>query len=96
MFSEIVERYLSRLEFGNDNYVRLIHLPEYNGAGVDVVADPQRSFGQPIFAHGGAKVVDVLDRFRSGEQLASLAEDFGLTVPDLENVLRVVASRVAA
>jgi hypothetical protein len=41
-----------------------------------VVVDPERSFGQPVFLHGGARVQDVLDRWRPGESLAEGAENF--------------------
>lgn len=97
MFSEIVDKYLARLEFGDDNYVRLIHLPEYADLRVDVIADPTRSFGQPIFATGGTRVEDVLERIwgSPGEPLDVIAEDYGLSEADLVDVLRVASQRAA-
>lgn len=93
VFTEIVSDYLQRIEYGADGYARLLHLPGYRRR--QVVADSTRSFGQPMFVHGGARVSDVIDRFQAGESLPDLAEDFGVPVEDLEDALRV-ASRPAA
>ncbi|MGH4022217.1 MAG: hypothetical protein ACRDT0_23880, partial [Pseudonocardiaceae bacterium] len=65
VFNEIVAAYLRRLEFGADGYARLIHLPAYEVA--EVIVDPARGFGQPIFARGGARLEDALALFRAGE-----------------------------
>ena len=70
--------YLRRLEFGADVYARLIHLPAYEVA--EVVVDPARGFGQPIFARGGARLEDALALFRAGEPLDVVA-DRGVRCP---------------
>lgn len=93
VFTEVIDDYLHRVEFARDGYAGLIHLPRYRTA--EVVADPQRGFGQPIFARGGAKVEDVLGAFQAGESLEALAEEYGVPVAELEDALRV-ASRPAA
>ncbi|HEX4467357.1 MAG TPA: DUF433 domain-containing protein [Solirubrobacteraceae bacterium] len=54
-----------------------------------VIVDPDRSFGQPIFIRGGVRVEDVLDRWRAGESLAEVADDFAVPSGDVEDVLRV-------
>lgn len=93
VFTEIVRDYLQRIEYAHDGYAQLLHLPGYERG--QVVADPTRSFGQPMFVHGGAKVADVMDRFRAGESLDDLAEDFGVPIEDLEDALRVASRRAA-
>lgn len=50
-FNEVVAACLQRVEFDADGYARLIHLPAY--AVADVVGDPNRSLGPPVFARGG-------------------------------------------
>ena len=40
----------------------------------EVLVDPDRSFGQPIFGTGGVGVVDVMDRFWAGEDLDEVAD----------------------
>ncbi len=93
VFTEVVTDYLQRIDYGSDGYARQIHLPGY--ARRQVVADPERSFGQPVFVHGAARVSDVLDRFQSGESLPDLAEDFGVPIEDLEDAVRVASRRAA-
>jgi uncharacterized protein (DUF433 family) len=87
VFTEAVQSYLRRIEFASDELARLIHLPQYRGA--DVVVDPERSFGAPIFAHGGSRIEDVIATFKAGEDLETVAEEFGVPRSDLLDVLRV-------
>jgi uncharacterized protein (DUF433 family) len=93
VFTDVVAAYLQRIQYGDDGYANLIRVPAYENA--DVVADPTRSFGAPIFERGGARVDDVLERFWAGENLSDLAEDFGVPVDQLEDVLRVASRRAA-
>ncbi|MBI2705471.1 MAG: DUF433 domain-containing protein [Actinobacteria bacterium] len=81
------------MDYGPDGYASLIRVPAYEHA--EVVADPTRSFGAPIFERGGAPVDDVLQRFWTGESLEELSAEFGVPLDQLEDVLRV-ASRQAA
>ena len=93
VFNEIVESYLSRVEFGADGYARLIRLPAYEVA--ELVVDPERGFGQPVFARGGARLEDALSMFRAGESLDVVADEYGMPVDELEDAVRI-ATRVAA
>lgn len=94
VFADVIEQYLRRIEYDpNDGYARLIRLPAYERA--EVVADPERSWGQPIFTRGGARVSDVLERFWGGEDLGTVSEEFGVPVAELEDVLRVASRRAA-
>ena len=93
VFNDAVERCLRRLDFGDDGYARLIHLPAYKTA--DVVVNPTRGFGQPIFARGGTRIEDELSLFRAGEALEAVAAEFGVPPVELEDVVRI-AIHVAA
>jgi uncharacterized protein (DUF433 family) len=87
VFQEVVDAYLRRIDFASDGWARAIHLPQYKNA--DVVVDPERSFGIPIFARGAARVEVVLGRFKAGESIESLSEEFGIPTAELLDVLRV-------
>lgn len=87
VFREVVDSYLSRIEFAADAYARVIHLPQYRTA--DVVVDPERSYGIPIFARGAARVEVVLRRFKAGESIPQLSEEFGVPEEQLVDALRV-------
>ena len=93
VFNAVVESYLRRIEFGDDGYARLIRLPAYEVA--ELVVDPERGFGQPVFARGGARLEDALSMFRAGESLDVVAGEYGVPVKELEDAVRI-ATRVAA
>lgn len=90
VFNDIVKDYLQRVEFAPDGYVQVVRLPHYSEA--EVLADPRRSFGQPIFARGGARVEDVVGLFRAGESLSTVAKEFGVPINHVEDALRVATS----
>jgi len=93
VFNDVIDDYLHRVEFAGDGYAELIHLPLYRDA--QVITDPRRGFGQPIFVHGGAKIEDVLGAFQAGESLDVLGREYGIPLAELEDAVRV-ASRLAA
>lgn len=86
VFVEVVDHYLQRITF-ETGYAGILRLPQYGSA--DVVIDPRRSFGLPIFAHGAARVEVVLGRFKNGESVESLADEFGVPAGELVDAIRV-------
>lgn len=93
VFATVIERYLQRIEYGPEGYATIIRVPSYSFA--EVVADPGRSFGAPIFERGGARVSDVLERFWAGESLDDLSEEFGVPHQQFEDVVRATSRRAA-
>ena len=93
VFNDVIDAYLRRLEFDPDGYARLLHLPAYTTA--ELVVDPTRGFGQPIFARGGARLDDAITLFQAGEPLDLVADEYGMPADQLEDAIRV-ATRTAA
>lgn len=89
---DVVERHLKRVVYG-DGYAQVLPLPGYGHA--TVVADASRSFGQPIFASGAARVTDAISLFRAGERLDLVAEEFGIPELELEEVVRAALGHAA-
>jgi uncharacterized protein (DUF433 family) len=87
VFSPVIEEYLRRIEYAQDDWAGRLISPATSRPVVMV--DPERSFGQPIFIHGAVRVEDVIDRWRAGDALGDVAEDFGVPPEDVEDVLRV-------
>ncbi|MGH3921451.1 MAG: DUF433 domain-containing protein [Pseudonocardiaceae bacterium] len=81
------DSYLKRIDFHDDQWARVIHLPKYGST--DVVVDQQRSFGAPIFATGGVRLETVLAAFKRGAGIDELTNEYGVPEADLLNVLRV-------
>lgn len=93
VFPEVVRDYLTRIEFGSDEWATRLVCPAIEEHVV--VVDPARAFGQPIFLRGAARVEDVMDRFRAGDRLSDVANDFGVPVEDVEDYLRVALPAAA-
>ena len=60
-----------------------------------MLVDPNRGFGQPVFARGGARLEDALALFRAGEPLHVVADEHGVPRAELEDAVRI-ATRIAA
>jgi uncharacterized protein (DUF433 family) len=93
VFAAVVKEYLKRIEYASDGWAARLVSPATPRP--IVVLDPERSFGQPIFIHGAARVENVLDRWRAGDPLAEVAEDFGVPTEDVEDILRVALPTAA-
>lgn len=93
VFNDIVESYLRRVEYGPDGYPQVIELPAYEVA--QLVVDPRRGFGQPIFRQGGARLEDALALFRAGESLETVTDEFGIPLDQLEDAVRIATRRAA-
>ncbi len=87
VLADVVADQLKLVSYGSDGWPETLVSPAT--ARRVVVADPARGFGQPIFIRGGVRVEDVIDRWRAGESLADVAEDFGVPPEDVEDVIRV-------
>lgn len=93
VFADIVSEYLTRIHYAQDEYADRLTLPITVRPLIEV--DPTRNFGKPRFIHTGAPVASVLDRFKAGESLASVAADFDLDPADVEDLLRAAIPEAA-
>jgi uncharacterized protein (DUF433 family) len=53
-----------------------------------VVIDPRVSFGQPCLAGTGIPVVNVVERWEAGDDIGSIARDYGRPPNDVEEAIR--------
>ncbi|WP_084644320.1 DUF433 domain-containing protein [Microbacterium gubbeenense] len=84
VFRDVVEQYLKSISY-RDGFVDFLRLPAYESA--DVIVDPVRNSGQPTIARLGVRVDDIVSRVRAGEPMTDVAEDFGLSRPELHSLL---------
>ena len=61
-----------------------------------VVINPYVSFGRPILSSVGVPTEIINERFNAGETIEELAEDYGLTVTEIEEGLRYERTARAA
>ncbi len=90
VFKEIVEHYLKQIRFEDDKFAASIRLPQYGEA--NVVLDPQRGYGQPVFDRSGVRVSDVLGPLQAGATFQDVAEDYGVTETELVDALDAIAA----
>ena len=88
---ELLEAHLHRVEHdATGNAIRLypftrkrdLHEPKL------VVIDPQISFGRPVLAGTGIPTVIVAERYKAGESVDELAEDYGRSRREIEEAIR--------
>ncbi|MGH7746727.1 MAG: DUF433 domain-containing protein, partial [Candidatus Dormibacteria bacterium] len=84
----VLEQYLHLITWDDDAWPRLLRLPGFERA--EVIADPHRAFGRPLFVNGGARIEDVVDRFFGGDDIQEVAEDFGVPVAECLEAVRVI------
>ena len=90
VFTPVVEGHLERIAYGEDGWASRLILPTTRMPLVSV--DPRRASGQPLTIRGGARVVDLVDRFRGGESLDFISSDFGVRAEDVIEVIRAYYS----
>lgn len=90
---DVLEEYLHLIEWDHDEYPTQLQLPTFQQT--KVIIDPKRGFGQPIFAQSGTKIEDVLERFWAGDDLGSIAVDYGLSLSAVEDAVRVASIRAS-
>jgi uncharacterized protein (DUF433 family) len=89
VFQDVVERYLKQIRFARDDYAEVIRLPQYERS--NVVLDPRRGYGQPIFDDSGVKLTDALGPIRAGESFEAVALDYGVDVDQLRDAYSLSA-----
>jgi uncharacterized protein (DUF433 family)/transposase-like protein len=93
VFHEVITAYLRRIEFDGDWASSLI-VPV---TGRDLLRiRPEVAGGDPLFVHGGAPLSAVRSRLQAGEPAASIAEDFGVPIEDIDEAVRGLGLAAAA
>lgn len=93
VFAEVISDYLERIDYATDGFAERIRVPPFDD-GV-IVADPKRSAGAPIFARGGARVVDAMSLLDAGESPRTVSEEYGMPERHLWDFLRATSSWAA-
>lgn len=97
---EDFERALTRIEFGKHGgpVVLFPFTREVSASGEQprsVVVDPARSFGRPVLAGVYVRTEVIEQRFRAGDTIAEMAEDYGVPAATIEEALRFEHRRAA-
>lgn len=88
---EVLEASLQRIDWEGGLAARLypwIRSGELAHGPRTIVIDPRRGFGQPVIAGTGIEARIVAGRFRAGESILVLAEDYGVAPEQVEDAIR--------
>ena len=87
---DVLEPYLERIEYGGGLALKLYPVVRRAGVGgpKTVAIDPRVAFGRPIVERRGIKTAMIAERFDVGESVRSIATDYDLEIPDVEEAIR--------
>ncbi|MGH3273082.1 MAG: DUF433 domain-containing protein [Streptosporangiaceae bacterium] len=85
VFRPVVREYLTRVTY-EGGWTRRIQLPQYGR--VEIVVDPRLNGGQPTVVHRGIRVTDIMNRLRAQEPAKDVADDYELTLREVEEIRR--------
>jgi uncharacterized protein (DUF433 family) len=88
---ELLEAYLHCVERDARGVPVKLYLPSLKSSSVErgvIVIDPHVSLGRPVLDGTGIRTEIIVDRFRAGEPIDSLASDYGRSRDEIEAVLR--------
>lgn len=96
---EILEAYLDRIEWDLSGLpARMFPLTRADRLDSPKILsiDPRIAFGRPVVERKAIKTSAIAERFRAGESMADLAEDYDLEVFEVEEAIRYEALPEAA
>ena len=89
--SAILNAYLRRLEWDQEGFATRLY-PFTRKRELDepkvVVIDPEVSFGKPVLVGTGVPTSTVAERYKAGESVDELAEDYDLKRTQIEEAIR--------
>jgi uncharacterized protein (DUF433 family) len=96
LLREVLDASLERIEWGREVAERLYPWVRADRSGPkSIVIDPRCGFGQPIIAGTGIEARIVTERYRAGESVAELAQDYRLDSGQIEDAIRCETSEAA-
>ncbi len=83
-----IERDLSGIPIKLYPFIRKRDVYEFSEEPKSVVIDPQVSFGRPVLANTGIPTAVIAERYKAGESIDELANDYGRTRLEIEEAIR--------
>ncbi|MEU0484928.1 DUF433 domain-containing protein [Streptosporangium sp. NPDC006013] len=90
---EIVTGYLDYVVRAEDGFPADLRLRSCLPS--NVVVDPHRAFGQPIFAETRTRVSEVAAMMKAGEEPEVIADELGVTLDDVRTATRILLGHAA-
>jgi uncharacterized protein (DUF433 family) len=87
---EVLDEHLRYIDWDREGTARRLHLRHFS-TSADVIIDPRFGWGVPVLAESKVRLADIVSLWRTGERISTVAEEYGLTVDLVEDVLRQAA-----
>jgi uncharacterized protein (DUF433 family) len=84
----IIAEGLRQLDYGADGYAARFYPRFAEEQQKVIMLDPGVNFGRPCLAKLGVGTEAIAERFRAGEKIAALAQDYGARAEDIEEAIR--------
>lgn len=95
LIRDIVGNYLRYITWAdNSDYAARLKLPGF-GDDAQVIVDPRFAWGDPVVERNKIPIRAVLDLWAAGEPISVVADEYGLSVPEAEEICRVGLKRAA-
>lgn len=91
---EIIENDLQFIDWDKDDTPNRLRLRQYPDVA-PVIIDPRFAWGSPVVEVNRVPVAAVVDLWRSGESIRTVADEYGLTYEQTEAICRVATDRAA-
>ena len=90
----VLELYLARVEKNVTGAARLFPFtrPQLEDSPRMVVIDPRIAFGRPVIANTSIPTAVLHDRWKAGDSIAALAEDYDRPIEEIEEAIRYEAA----
>jgi uncharacterized protein (DUF433 family) len=88
VFHEVVDAYLRRIHFGGDPWATEVVVPVTEREILRI--RPEVASGDPLFVASGAPLSAIVSRFRAGEPVDLIADDYDIPLDDVREALRAI------
>jgi uncharacterized protein (DUF433 family) len=96
LIRDVVGDYLRYITWAKDSeYASRLRLRSFNEDVAPVVIDPRFGWGAPVVERNKVPVRAIIDLWASGEPLAIVADEYGLTEAEVEEICRVGLKQAA-
>jgi uncharacterized protein (DUF433 family) len=97
-FRELLEMYLERIERDSSRFPLTLYpfvKEKAQGEPRLIQINPKIAFGKPVIAGTGISTAVIAGRFSARESVASLANEYGRTIPEIEEAIRWEEAKAA-
>ena len=88
---QVIDDYLRYIVWDDDEFPKRLTLRKYDPAVATVVIDPRFAWGAPVVEPAMVTVDTILGMWRGGETSDVVADEYGLSVEQVEALIRVAA-----